>query len=102
MIRMMRRADVANGKLPEAMSWAKEISATMQKRHGGPAANVFIQMFSGGGSIFWVADHESLASFEVQNKKTLADPDYWAAIKKAVDAGLFVQGSVQDTVLQQI
>lgn len=88
-------ARAQGGRFPEAMAWAKEISAYLGDKHGA-SVEVHVESFGETNTIHWFVDYEDLASVERMNAALAADMKYWGMIKGANEAQLFIEGSIQD------
>ena len=96
MVRFTRTAVAAIGMFPEAIEFAKEISAYMRANFG-TNTKVFADT---EGSIYWITDYADFSEFGRIRAAVTSDEGYWARIKKAQD--LFLDGSVQDTVITSV
>lgn len=101
MVRFIRSAVISNGKIPEALGWAKEVSAHVEKL-GAPKIRVFADLAGTAGTIRWMADYGSLDELEKLNAKLMMDVGYFALLKKAADATLFIDGQVVDTLTSEL
>jgi hypothetical protein len=99
MVRWMRTARANATKVPQAIQWAKEIAEHVKSKHGGELS-VYMDTFGEYPTIRWIADVESLAVLEQRFGQIMTDQAYWQAIAKADD--LFIQGSINDTVMRAI
>lgn len=98
MIRWMRSAKISSGKAAQALQWSKEILEFTKKYKGVSNTQVFFQSFGESGTVWWCADYESLANWEEVSQQIFADPAWWQKMDEA--AGLFIEGSVNDTVMR--
>ncbi len=101
MVRVIRSAIISNGKVPEAIAWAKEVSALVEKL-GVPKVKVFVDVGGAVGTIRWMADYESLDHLDKTNVKLMSDPGYFGFLKKAADAGLYIDGQVVDIIASEL
>ena len=101
-VRWMRTAQIGKGMFMEAIAWTKEVSAYLEKKHGFPKIHTWIDSFGALGTIRWTTDYPDLAAVEKAQMQIMGDPDYWKMIKKAVDAELFIEGSVDDHVSREV
>ncbi len=93
MITFYRRADIAPGKVPDALAFAREISAYVEKSTG-QVLHVGVPIGGNPNRVGWSTSYESLAAMEAQQTKMLADKKYWVMIAKGADN--FIAGSVHD------
>jgi len=101
-VRWMRTAQVSNGKFPEAIAWAKEISAWAAKKHSTPKIDVWLDAFGAVGTLRWSMDYADLATFEKMQNAVLVDADYWRMIEQAAKAQLFIDGSMHDVICKSL
>ena len=101
MVRFVRTIRVKGGRMMEAISWAKEMAAHVQKKYGVEKVQVYMQSFGDISSIHWTAEYADLAALEKTQLQILADPDYFKRIVAAMP-DLFVDGSVNDLVLREV
>lgn len=99
MIRWTRSGQIAQGKYPQAMQWAKEIAEYSNKAYK-IQLSVYLDAFGEVGTIRWFADYPDLAAMEKVRNQLLTDQEYWKRVNQATE--LFVQGSFFDTVMQAI
>ena len=100
MVRFMRSARVAPGKILEAMSFATEIVDYLKKFEGHPPLQVFVDIFGDITTIRWIRDHKDLASLEKVANQLRTDQEY---LEKVDNAGsLFIPGSIQDIVMRSL
>jgi hypothetical protein len=103
MVRFQRVMLVSGGKEREAMQWATEICQYLQKQHKSLSAiGAYMELFGRVGAVHWFADYENLAALDTVNAQLLGDEKYWARLTEANKAGLFVEGSGQDTLTQSL
>jgi hypothetical protein len=100
MIRFERTIQAAIGKGRAALAWAQEVTAYINGRSMETKFLVFTQRFGDINQISWQADFETLASLDNYQQTLNGDQGYWALVDKA--EGLFVEGSINDTVLQSL
>jgi len=101
-VRWMRTAQIRDNKFMEAIAWGKETAAYVEKKHGLPKIHVFIDGFGTVGTIRWIGDFADLGAVEKAQLAILGDADYWKLLKKAVDAGLFIDGRTEDHVYREV
>jgi len=101
-VRWMRSAQVSRGRIPEGLSWAKEVSAYVEKKYNTPTVEVFMDTFGDAGTLRWMIDFPDLAAVETAFAKLMNDPDYWKMLEKVGKSELFIDGSVVDTVSRKI
>lgn len=98
MVTLIRTADV-NGvdKRRQALDWAKKAAEFVNGRFGLNQVEVGIEAYGQAGRVFWIAREESLESLAQGTLESMGDEAYLAM--EAQTAGLFVPGSVHDTVV---
>ncbi len=103
MVRFQRMILVSGGKEREAMQWGTDICQYLQKNYKGISSiEVHVQLFGKVGALYWFADYENLAALDAVNAQLLGDQRYWERMTKANKAGLFIDGSGQDTLTQSL
>ena len=100
MIRFQRSTRIAQGKDPEAIAWAKEITTFLNGKYSEAKVQVFSHRFGVIDTLAWQVDFDSLASLEKYQKTLNGDEEYWALVGKT--SGFFVEGSLFDTVLETL
>jgi hypothetical protein len=95
MIAFYRSANIAGGKMGEALAFAKEIAAYIKDQTG---AEVSVALPIGGNPnrVGWSVQYDDLAALEEMNTKLMADPKYMELV--ASNSGNFVEGSVRDEI----
>ena len=95
MITVIRTVTAYPGMTGEAVSWAKDIAATVQRVTG--RQQVVATSFAGMlADIAWIGQYDSVGQYDEARTKVIADRDYVGALKKARD--LFVPGSDRDQI----
>ena len=98
MIRWIYTAQVAPGKLVEAMQHTKEMIEFSKKWEGVTSPQTFLQSFGEVGFIHTMADYEDLASFEKITQQALADPGYFQKLQEGKD--LYVHSTIKTVVMR--
>ena len=95
MIRFVRTASIAPGKVADALAFAKEISTFISKQYG---VQLQVMMPVGGNPhrIAWRAEYANLGVMEEFQAKTMADPKYQKLL--ASGSANFIAGSVNDSI----
>jgi len=96
----IREAKVKGGKMREAVQFAKEIAEYDNNVLPNSKSRVYMEVFGEGGKIYWVVQKVDLATIQSNQKKLRADPGRRAILMKA--AGLFIEGSLHDTLMGAI
>ncbi|MBW1837183.1 MAG: hypothetical protein JRI99_09600 [Deltaproteobacteria bacterium] len=92
MIRLMRSARIAPGKLVEALKFSTEIVEYTKKYEGDSFGEV--------GTIRWCADYEDFASWEKISDQMFADPEWFQKMDAAKD--LFMPDSNHVVVMRSL
>lgn len=100
MIRFERTLRAVGGKGREAIAWAQEVTAYLNGKFGQANFQVFTQRFGEINTISWQADFDSLASLDNYQQAVNVDMGYWELVDKT--DGLFLEGSIHDTVLESL
>jgi len=95
MIRWTRSLQIAAGKDPQAIHWAKEIAEYINKKYGGHLS-VYMDCFGQAGTVRWFEDFENLAAQEKRMQQIMADQEYWQKVTQV--PALFL-GRAFDTVM---
>jgi hypothetical protein len=98
MVTLIRTADV-NGidKRGKAIEWAKKAAQYVNGRFGLTQVEVGIEAYGNVGRVYWIGREESLETLARGALQSMADEAYLQM--EAQTAGLFVPGSVHDTVV---
>lgn len=99
MYRFVRSARV-KGSFTDAVKWAKETAEYINSKYSPPKLSVYTGMFGDVNTVFWEASRNDLASIQSVFEKLAADPGYLALVSKAT--GLFIEGSVHDSVMGSV
>ena len=95
MVRWTRSAQIAPGKDPQAIQWAKELTDWSNKKYGGQLG-VYMDCFGEVGTLRWSADFDNLAALETRMQQIMADQEYWQRVSQAPT---LLQGTGFDTVM---
>jgi len=100
MIRFHRSIQSARSNAGAAITWAKEVTDYLNGKYTGTNVQVFAQRFGDVSTIVWEADFDTLASLDDYQHSLNTNEEYWALVAKS--EGVFVEGSVYDTVLESL
>jgi hypothetical protein len=100
MIRYYRSARAKNGKLIEAIQFAKEVTEYLNKKYSPLLCQVYTATSGDYGTIYWYGDHKDLASVESFQRQLTSDQGYWAIVNKGI--GSFIEGSIHDTMMSSL
>ncbi|MCK9382443.1 MAG: hypothetical protein M0P95_15445 [Sulfuritalea sp.] len=95
MIRFVRTAAIAPGKLGSALAFAKQISAYLEKQH---ELKLEVMTPIGGNPhrVAWRAEYANLAVMEQTQAKLMADSKYLELLASGGDN--FIAGSLNDSI----
>lgn len=93
MIQFQRTADIASGRLTEAVTFAKEVAGYVEQATGVPVG-VALPVGGNPNRVAWTATYEDLGGLEQMFQKLMTDPKYVDLL--ATNAANFVEGSVYD------
>jgi len=95
MIRFVRTASIAPGKLGSALVFAKQISGYLEKQY---ALKLEVMLPVGGNPhrVAWRSEYANLAAMEEAQAKFMADPKYLELL--ATGADNFIAGSLNDSI----
>ena len=100
-IRFHRSARTARGRrLPEALGWAKEVAEYINSNYSEATILVFAEQYGAAGTIHWYADYEDIATLDRIGSQLLADEGYQSILDNAAE--LFIEGSINDTVMASV
>jgi len=100
MFRFQRSGRAKNGKVLEAIKWAKEIAEYINSKYSQASFQVYIQVFGDIHAVYWCMDYKDLATYESIRAQLLSDEGYWAFVGKGME--WFIEGSFQDTLLSLV
>jgi hypothetical protein len=98
MIKVVRSVRVQAGKRREAEQWAHEAADWVNARFPGANLQVYREVFGAAGTLYWIGDAEDVATVERRGAEREADPQWQALVARG--AGLFLPGSIRDTLLR--
>jgi len=99
-VRWMRTTKIRNGKFMEAIAWAKETSAHVEKKHNVGKVSIWLDSLGEAGTIRWSIDFPDMAAFDKMMSAVMIDADYWKMVNKAVD--LFHDGTTVDQLFKAV
>ena len=99
-IRTHRMARISGGKMLEAIQFAKEVTDYINNKYPQIPTRVYSEAFGAVGTIHWFSECKDLATLERTIQQLFADPGYLSILSKAI--GLFIDGSVHDTLMISI
>jgi hypothetical protein len=99
MIRFVRTASIAPGKLGDSIAFAKQVSAFVEKQTG-VLLGVMLPVAGNPHRIAWRAEYATLAAMEEANSKLMGDPKYLEMLSKGKD--LFIAGSLHDAIWRTV
>ena len=99
MYRFQRMARSSQGRFLEAAQWAKEVADYISKNYD-VTVTAYTESFGENGTLHWYADYDTLAHIEQVNMKLNADQQYQTMLEQSV--GMFIEGSIRDTLVRSI
>ena len=99
-VRWTRTVQARPSRFSEALAWAKEIAAHVEKRYQLPKVSVWINAFGTVGTIQFSIDYPDLAAVEKGLNAVMSDPEYFKLVEKSAD--MFIEGHTVDHVIKQI
>lgn len=100
MIRFQRSIRSSGNNAGATIAWAKEVTDLLNGKYAGTTVQAFAHRFGNVSIIVWQADFDTLAGLDDYQHTLNTDEEYWALVEKST--GLFVEGSVDDTVLESL
>jgi hypothetical protein len=84
----MRTARVnGGGKFPEAVAWAKDVSAFIEKRGYASGLIIYADAFGQVGTMRWMVDADDIATLEQAQMRISTDVEYFAKLREAGEQG---------------
>ena len=99
-ILLVREALIKSGKQGEAIQLARELMSYEKGKLPGSKRRVYLEILGDVGKIFWVSEHTDFATMARNQRTLMEDPGLRALLSKSV--GLFVEGSMHDTIMLAI
>ena len=99
-MKLLRSIQLRGGKEAEAIQQAKAIAAFVNTRFPSANVHVFSEVFGHPGTLYWLAEVENAGAMESLDTQLGTDPA-WPALLRQGD-GLFVDGSLHDTLLRPV
>ncbi|UCF90551.1 MAG: hypothetical protein JSW39_19965 [Desulfobacterales bacterium] len=99
-VRLHRSARISDGMTRQAFKFAEEITDYLNAKYPQHPVTVYLEAFGAVGTIHWFVDYRDLAAVERSAAELFSDPGYLAILGKA--PGLFIEGSMRDTLLMQM
>lgn len=100
MYRFQRSGQVKNGKLLEAIKWAKEITEFINTKYSQVSLQAYTGIFGDPHTVYWYSDYKDLATLESVLAQLTSDQDYSAIINKGVE--FFIDGSFQEKLMSSL
>jgi hypothetical protein len=101
MVTFIRTADL-NGvdKTEQALDWAKKTAEYVNGKFGFSDVQVGVEVYGNVGRMHWIGRQDSLEALAHSTQQSQTDQGYQRLLAQGV--GLFVAGSVKDTVVLNI
>ena len=100
MIRWQRSIRSSGARNLDAVQWANEVTDYVNGKHPNYKVQAFSSRFGDVNMLVWQVDFEDLAALDKYQQSFNTDQGYWELIKKA--AGLFIEGTTNDTVFESL
>jgi hypothetical protein len=100
MVRFQRLGRAKNGKLLEAIRFAKEVAEYINTKYPPVSVQVYIVASGDYGTIYWYADYRDFAAFESVSAQLRSDQGYWVIVNKAME--WFIEGCFHDTLMSSV
>jgi|SRR5215469_3538750 len=95
------RFRVALGKNPEALEYFGRLTKHLKKITGADY-NAYTQLAGPVGHFLVSARFDSIAAWDSARSKISTDPEFNKLAIKAAEDGLFIQGSVETAIWQEV
>ena len=102
MITWMRTADIHDGKIDEAFSWAVKVANYINKKFKGVKVQVFRNVAGPAFQVHWVVNYPSLAIFEDKWRQIQADKGYGDLLKELREQSALVGASIVDSIYESV
>lgn len=99
MIRTRRIAEVAQGRMPDAVTFAKKIADHLEASHG-IKITVVVPVAGKIGRVAWIAEHRDLAEMEARMNAMATDAKYLELVRSGLSN--WVPGSVEDEIWRSV
>jgi len=99
MIRFVRTATIAPGKLGSALAFAREVAEHIKKHHG-TTLEILAPVGGNPSRIAWKTDYPNLGALEDMQSKLMSDAAYLQLVEKG--GANFVPGSLNDSIWKTI
>ena len=99
-MKILRSIQCRGGKEADAVQQAKAIAALVNKRFPSANVEVYAEVFGRAGTLYWIGDVENAGAMESLDNQLFGDPEWTALLKKG--EGLFIDGSLRDTLLRSL
>jgi hypothetical protein len=102
MITFVRTADIHDGKLRQAFTWAAKVASYVNQKF--PGSNLQVSRNIGGpiNQVRWMSSYESLASFEKIMRQVESDDGYQALLAEVREQGALIGISIVDSLYETI
>ena len=100
MFRFQRSGRTKNGKTPQAIMLAKEITDYLNGKYSQISIQVYTQVFDGFNTIYWISDYNDLATIKNVSKQIMLDQGCWEIVNKGME--MFIQGGFNDTLMSSV
>ena len=103
MIRQIRTNRVNPGKNREAIAWTQKAVNHLKANYPAiQSIQAFNEAFGNVGTTIVCVDYENMAATDTVAAQVATDETYQAMIAEAASAGLFIPGTVHDTLGRSI
>ena len=90
---------VAQGTGVESIQWAQEVAAYITEKYPKNPHRVYTERYGDPSKVYTVSDWDDVAALDASFDALQADEGFLALLVKAQQSGLFVPGSIHDTIL---
>jgi hypothetical protein len=100
MLRFERIGRLRNGRNPEGIMWAKEITEYLKANYSQASFQTYMEVFGDVHAICWHADLKDFAAWDGFLAKLMTDQQYWTIVKKGME--FFIDGSFKDRLMSMV
>ena len=97
---LIREGYVKDGKMMEAIQFAKELVEYENNLLPNRKARVYFEVFGDVGKIYLVVENKDVATMQSNHTKLMADQGWGAILQRA--HGLFIEGRTHDTLMAAV
>lgn len=102
MIYWVRTASISGNAMDAGFAWAVKVAGWVNGKLPGANVQVLRNVSGPLQEVRWIMTADSLAELEQRTAAVEGDAEYQAMIAEARSGGLFVQGTLRDSIFRTI